>query len=325
MTQKSLISIIIPVYNTEQYLSKCLDSVINQTYKNLEIIVIDDGSTDNSGKICDEYALKDNRIKVVHKQNAGVSSARNIGLDIARGEYIAFIDSDDYIELDMYESLLKISSENFSDVTCSGYYLVYKNKIYSKRILKEKNSIVEISNIKAVERGFIDIGFYIGNKLFNKECFLNLYFPAGDLFEDISVISKVFIKAKKIVIYNRPLYYYNRTNLMSVTKQPFNIKKLDYFKATDDILEYAKNNKHNCLIKIIKEERAYHIVGFFRQMIENNFYDSNIINFYTKELRENILLHLLSKHKLSNKLFALVTCISFNLAKKVYKMLSKGK
>lgn len=100
-----LISVIVPVYNVEKYLHKCINSILNQTYKNLEIILIDDGSTDNSGKICDEYALKDNRIKVIHKENGGLSSARNAGLDICSGDYIGFVDSDDYIAEDMYEYL----------------------------------------------------------------------------------------------------------------------------------------------------------------------------------------------------------------------------
>ena len=103
-----MISVIVPIYNVEKYLIKCIESIINQTYKDLEIILVDDGSTDSSGKICDEFATKDNRIKVIHKKNGGLSSARNIGLDICKGNYISFIDSDDYIELDMYEKMIKI-------------------------------------------------------------------------------------------------------------------------------------------------------------------------------------------------------------------------
>ena len=97
-----LISVIVPVYNVEEYLDRCIESIVNQTYKNLEILLIDDGSTDNSYNICDKWAKKDNRIKVVHKENGGVSSARNVGLDVATGDYIGFVDSDDYISIDMY-------------------------------------------------------------------------------------------------------------------------------------------------------------------------------------------------------------------------------
>ena len=115
------ISIIIPVYKVEQYLPECLDSVINQTYKNLEIICVDDGSPDNSGKILDEYASKDNRIKVIHKENGGVSSARNAGLDIATGDWISFVDADDYIASDFYDKLIGSSKDGEADVVQCGY------------------------------------------------------------------------------------------------------------------------------------------------------------------------------------------------------------
>ena len=105
---KELISIIVPVYNVEKYVEKCINSIINQTYKNLQIILVDDGSKDNSGKICDEFKLKDNRIEVIHKNNGGLSDARNAGLKLAKGDYIGFVDSDDYIEADMYETLYNL-------------------------------------------------------------------------------------------------------------------------------------------------------------------------------------------------------------------------
>ena len=116
------ISVIVPIYNVEKYLDRCLKSIINQTYKNLEIILIDDGSPDNCGTICDEYAKKDNRIKVVHKDNGGLVKARNTGLDIATGEYISFIDPDDWIELNMYEEMIKIADETNTDIVRCGYY-----------------------------------------------------------------------------------------------------------------------------------------------------------------------------------------------------------
>ena len=121
MEKQPLISVIVPVYNVENYLPRCLDSIINQTYTNLEILLVDDGATDNSGKLCDEYAQKDNRIRVFHKENGGVSSARNMGLDNATGEYIAFVDSDDYIDKCMYEIMLNSSVQNNADIVVCGY------------------------------------------------------------------------------------------------------------------------------------------------------------------------------------------------------------
>ena len=123
-----LISIIIPIYNVEKYLHCCINSVIRQTYKNLEIILIDDGSPDNCGKICDEYAKKDNRIKVIHKENGGLSSARNAGLDIAKGEYISFVDSDDYVAENFIEKLYKLCKENDADIAECDFYRIKANE-----------------------------------------------------------------------------------------------------------------------------------------------------------------------------------------------------
>ena len=133
MKKNNLISIIVPIYNVEKYLKKCIDSIINQTYKNLEIILVDDGSPDNCGKICDEYAKKDNRIKVIHKENGGVSSARNVGVENATGEYIGFVDSDDYIEKDMYEVLINNLKKENADISIISNYEVYKNKIIENK------------------------------------------------------------------------------------------------------------------------------------------------------------------------------------------------
>lgn len=131
----ALVSIIVPIYNSEKYLQVCIDSILTQTYKNFELILIDDGSLDNSGIICDEYAQKENRIKVIHQQNAGVSAARNAGIDIATGDWILFIDSDDYIETEYISSLIKTSKPN--TLIIQGYKAVSSNHFISEKILKE--------------------------------------------------------------------------------------------------------------------------------------------------------------------------------------------
>ena len=130
----SLISVIVPIYNVEKYLQKCVDSIINQTYKNLEIILVDDGSPDNCPKMCDDYAEKDSRIKVVHKENGGLSDARNVGMEVATGEYVSFIDSDDYISLDFYETLLETIVDNDSDVVECGVVKFYENEKFIKKL-----------------------------------------------------------------------------------------------------------------------------------------------------------------------------------------------
>lgn len=139
--QEDLISVIVPVYKVEKYLHRCVDSIINQTYKNLEIILVDDGSPDNCPKICDEYAQKDQRIKVIHKKNAGISEARNAGLEIAQGEFVAFVDSDDYIDSTMYEKMLLLAQKEKNDLVLCGFKKVSEDgKIenFNEKIMQEE-------------------------------------------------------------------------------------------------------------------------------------------------------------------------------------------
>ena len=150
------ISIIIPIYNVEQYLPQCLDSIINQTYKNLEIILINDGSTDNSGKICDNYAKVDNRIHVFHKKNEGVTSARNLGLDKCTGDFIGFVDPDDFIELNMYEILYNEQQRTNADIVWCNYLLYYSA---NNQLLGEINSniVYNLLNIKQKNKFYSDL------------------------------------------------------------------------------------------------------------------------------------------------------------------------
>ena len=206
---KELISIIVPVYNVEKYLEKCVKSIIQQTYENIEIILVDDGSKDNSGKICDELEQKDNRIKVIHKENGGLSDARNAGLKIATGKYIGFVDSDDYIQEDMFETLYKLNKENNSDISIVSYYEIYNEKVISVRDSKK----LEILNkIDAIKELLIDtkIQSYAWNKLFKRELFNNIEFPTNKNFEDIATTLLLFERANKIVLLEDPKYYYIR-------------------------------------------------------------------------------------------------------------------
>lgn len=178
MDSQELISVIIPIYNVEKYLKKCIDSIINQTYKNLEIILVDDGSPDNCGKICDEYAKKDQRIRVIHKKNGGLSDARNAGIDIAKGKYIAFVDSDDYVEKEYIEIMYKeLKKNNVKIVQCGinkisdneeiidNYGYLKDELINSQRIMEEKYTKYPISNVVA------------WNKLYDIDLFKNIRYP----------------------------------------------------------------------------------------------------------------------------------------------------
>lgn len=205
------ISVIVPVYNVERYLRKCLDSIINQTYSNLEIILVDDGSTDSSGNICDEYAQKDARIKVVHKENGGLSFARNTGLDVCTsgGDFVAFVDSDDWLELDMYERLYEFVDEDC--IVCCGYNRIYpdmviENKISSYTELNTLEFISELLDYERQER--TPVGNYFWNKLFPAKCFSEKRFPNGLTYEDIYLSMEIFQIVNKVKILPECKYNY---------------------------------------------------------------------------------------------------------------------
>lgn len=201
------ISIIVPVYNVELQIRKCIKSLINQTYKNIEIILIDDESPDNCGKICDAFAKEDDRIKVIHKKNGGVCAARNSGLEVATGDYIGFIDPDDWATSDMFEYLLDNLKKYDADISCCRYFRVIPNKkIYSNTdgelyIYNKEQAIEELVNNFTIRSVF-------WNKLFKKELFENLKFPVGMIYEGTYLVHKIFELANKIVYLPDPKYYY---------------------------------------------------------------------------------------------------------------------
>lgn len=205
--ENDLISIIIPVYKVEKYLEKCIESVLKQTYTNLQIILVDDGSPDNCGKICDEYAKKDPRIEVIHKVNGGLSDARNVGIAKAKGKYIGFVDSDDYIKEDMYEILINLIKEYDADVSICNLYDVIDGKEY---IRNNENGIQEYSRLEILKEVLLDknIQSYAWNKLYKKELFDEIKYPIGKKYEDIGTTFYVFEKCNKIVVTSEPEYYY---------------------------------------------------------------------------------------------------------------------
>lgn len=225
-----LISIIIPVYNVEKYLKDCLESVIMQTYPNLEIILVDDGATDNCPQICDEYAKKDKRIKVIHRENAGLSSARNSGIDIAKGEYIMFVDSDDTIESNTAKDLYRLSKRYNTKIAICGRRYVFDD---GKRICKVKEKIeCKFSFEDAIREMnryyYFDMSAH--GKLFNRELFRAIRFPVGKLSEDFFIMPSLFKLAGNISYTSEPLYnYLQRKN--SITKNK---------KINEDFLEAAK-------------------------------------------------------------------------------------
>ncbi|EGP5645524.1 glycosyl transferase family 2 [Enterococcus faecium] len=218
------ISIIVPVYKVEPYLRKCVDSILAQTFTDFEVILVDDGSPDNSGKICDEYASKDSRVRVIHKKNGGLSSARNAGIDVARGKYLGFVDSDDYIEKDMYELLYDNIVKEQADLSICGVYDLYANR--EPKILTPQYMVLsKIEAMKMILEAKV-VSVQAWNKLYKKEIFDTIRYPEGVITEDAAVILPVLDKTEKVVIDTQQKYYYfHREN--SITSSRFGEKDLD--------------------------------------------------------------------------------------------------
>ena len=216
---KPLISVIVPVYKVEKYLKKCVESILAQSYTNLEIILVDDGSPDNCGKLCDEFSKKYSRICVIHKQNGGLSSARNAGIDIAQGEYIGFVDSDDTIEPYMYEKLYgAIYNDKTKLAVCAINYIYEDGKKVNKPPLGRNckfdfyHAIVEMNTHRLFDMGAC-------SKLYHKSLFDDLRFPVGKLSEDYYIMFKIFDRAQSISYLDIPCYNYLQRN-NSITHSP---------------------------------------------------------------------------------------------------------
>ena len=239
-----MISVIVPVYNVEPYLRKCLDSILGQTYRDLEVLVIDDGSTDGSGKICDEYK-KDERVRVFHTENRGLSATRNLGLDKATGEWIGFVDSDDWIEPDMYEVLFRKAEETGADVVECGSLFEYPTKTTKHPAVQ--SLISETESVLSLLKG--KVSTLVWNKLYRRKLFDNTRFPDGRSFEDIATTHKIIQNAKVVGV---PNYLYHWLQRESGISQSHDLKNLiDYwlaYKERNDDLNSIVDEEANAIL-----------------------------------------------------------------------------
>lgn len=253
MSEK-IISVIIPVYNTEAYLRRCLDSVTGQTYRDLEIILVDNGSTDGSGAICDEYAAKDSRVQVIHKENGGPSSSRNTGLAAAGGEFISFVDSDDMISPVFMESLLLPGA----DVTQCGYTSDLKQLKVDRKLVFESMDGFEMSE-KLCTEGLL-ANTVVWSKLWRRECFDGIRFPEGRIYEDEFVTWKTFWRTNRVARTSAPLYYYRRRagSLMNSGEAAHSIDSVD---ALRERFTFYEDNGATRLADLTKAVFCYTLRG----------------------------------------------------------------
>lgn len=316
-----LISVIIPVFNVEKYLERCIKSIINQTYKNLEILLINDGSTDKSIEICNRYLEIDNRIVLLNKENGGLSSARNLGIDKAKGEYISFVDSDDFIHELMYETLVSNLEKNDCDISIIESLDVIEDKDFIFELKNNNNSIVyskEESIANYLDGKFIPAW----GKLYRKELFESIRFPIGILNEDEAIMIRVFDSCTRNIVYQDiKLYFYLKRKSGSITSTKKNLKNnVDWVNNAYANLVYISSNHANLLSKA-KARYYTSIVAMLIRLV-----DLDSVEFNDEMKRYNDLLKINKKEILKNKDINLsfkVKCyiIIFNI--KVYKFIRR--
>lgn len=314
-THNPLVSVIIPVYNVEQYVCECVDNIISQTYSNIEILLIDDGSTDRSGAICDEYKQRDNRIIVIHQNNQGLSCARNTGIDNAKGDFLVFVDSDDIPSTTMIKRMVDLSQEyNSSFVSC---FFTCDQKDF---FLDKKEHIEVLSPLDALMQIFSEKTFQTSAcaKMYAKSLWNDIRFPKGKLFEDYATIYKVVLVCGSVVSTDKPYYFY-RPNPNGITGSFFNKRKLDYFDITNEIYEELKKRNLKKHISALKNRTERYAISFYKDISRSNYNDKEVQRFLVKIIRSNILKYCLTKYRFKSKVYGLLIAIFPNLALKLFR------
>lgn len=251
--KQELISIILPVYNVSKYLEECMKSIINQTYKNIEIIVVNDESTDGSDYICEKYKKLDNRIKVIHQKNQGLSAARNTGLNHCKGEYISFIDSDDYVKPDYIGKLYKSIKENNTKISVCGYTDLYTDNTLKSAGISEYNELL-IGKKFLKDRGLNTV---VWNKMYDASIWKKLRFDVGKLHEDLFIMHKIMYNEDIVSVVKEDLYIH-RTRTDSITGKRFDIKRAnDIIEASENRLNFFRNKEQSfycmCLLELMNK------------------------------------------------------------------------
>ena len=257
-----LISLIVPVYNVKDYLKTCLQSILEQTYKNLEIILVDDGSDDGSSGICDEYARMDQRIKTIHLPHSGVSAARNAGLAAATGELLGFVDSDDWIDHDMYQYLYTLMQEHDADVSACTYLLEQEGR--PSKIINNTGKLYVFSR-KEIIRALVKndlVKNYLWAKLFKRKLFDRLSFPVGRVYEDVAVLYKVFYSSQKVVLSCVSKYHYMIHKNESITRGGYDpVKEYHYFLSLYEQDKFIQNAELGGESSVGVLKRGIHLIN----------------------------------------------------------------
>ncbi|WP_224773291.1 glycosyltransferase family 2 protein [Metabacillus idriensis] len=253
------VSVVVPIYNVEKYIYRCIDSIINQTYSNIEIILVDDGSTDKCGEIIKDFSKADSRIKIIHKKNGGLSDARNKGMEYVSGEFVLFVDSDDWLDTKIIEEMINNCLKYNADIVQTAFYYAYDDYLLlDNRIFSKDDHIIILNNISLMSELVINerVKNFAWGKLYKTDLIKDIPFEKGVLFEDVFWAHKVMHRVNKYVILNQPLcYYYQRSDSIVST---YTLKNLDIIKGLKKrhkfIEEYYKDltdKSYKVILKLV--------------------------------------------------------------------------
>ena len=305
-----LVSVIVPIYKVEADLPNCVQSICNQTYTNLEIILVDDGSPDNCGQMCDEFAKNDTRIKVIHKVNGGLSQARNAGMRIMTGEYVTFVDSDDILELNFVEEMLKLIYKYEAQIAVCMNSTYNKNAIVNKKIVEKETSEQCFDAVEATRNMLYQKGFDVAawGKMYHKDTLQGISFPDGLIHEDIPTTYKALIRCQKVAFTTRELYCY-QIREASIENQKFTIKKMDCIKTAQMMLEDISNN-HPELLKAAQSRYVaanFHILA----QIKNDIPEKKMIINNIKQVRNEVIRDKSASIRVRGA--CMLSCFGFNI------------
>lgn len=289
------VSVIVPIYKVENYLNRCVDSILNQTYKNIEVILVDDGSPDKCGEISDSYAINDSRVKSLHKENGGLSDARNYGMRYLTGEYVVFVDSDDWIKEEMIETLVGLAMDLKADIVQSGFYYVYETYLlYDDRYYSEDMLPIQLNKNELMREIVINerVKNFAWGKLYKTNLIKDLYFEKGVLFEDVFWAHKVMDRVDKYIICHKPMCYYLQRNDSIVST--YTVKNLDIIKGLKERHKFIEENYKELINESYKILTKTILLHYY---LLNKNRDKDLDGYYRKELRGYIINNYLNIQK----------------------------
>ena len=322
------ISVIVPVYNVEKYLRRCVDSIINQTYSNIEIILVDDGSLDSSPQICEDLAEEDSRIVVIHQTNSGLAGARNTGINAASGDYIGFVDSDDWIENDTYEHCMDLINKYEADIV--QFQLGYAfNEIFKFEKKKERIEVIKGKEILQHYMYCTTTGkggdYSVCICLFKNELLHDIRFREGKINEDVDFKYKAFSNAKTLINTNLSKYYYFQQS-ESLSMGGLKKKDFDLYEVGDVLAELTSKENYGDIAKLGRVKQARTPLSLLCKIAAFGISDSNIdknkvVDKLTKELRRNFAILILSPLPLSRKALTVFFCVNYKVTERIIQFL----